>query len=221
MSTALQLVNKVLRRLREDEVTSFSASYTNLILDFINEAKQEVEGAWDWTALRTTKTITTVAGTRQYTLTGAGSRFRILYDHNKQPMVYNVTNGGYVSMGSAGALAAMNLNVVSSGVPFMFAITGQDSSGDPVISFESVPDGVYEIRFHICQPQADLASVTDTMSVEELPVILGAWAKGISERGEDGGQNTIEQQMMYKSALSDAIARDESKNFGETTWQLI
>lgn len=221
MSTALQLVNKVLRRLREDEVTSFSASYTNLILDFINEAKQEVEGAWDWTSLRTTKTITTVAGTRQYTLTGAGSRFRILHDHNKQPMVYNVTKGGYVAMGSAGALAAMNLNVTSSGVPFMFAITGQDSSGDPLISFESVPDGVYQIRFHICLPQADLSTITDTMSVEELPVILGAWAKGISERGEDGGQNTIEQQLMYKSALSDAIARDESKNFGETTWQAV
>jgi hypothetical protein len=58
------------------------------------------------------------------------------------------------------------------------------------------------------------------MTVADWPVVLGAWAKAISERGEDGGQNTIEQQMLYKSALSDAIAIDEGRVHGETTWQL-
>ena len=219
MSTALQLVNKVLRRLREDEVTSFTASYTNLILDFLNETKREVEDSWNWTSLRTTKTITTVAGTRQYSLTGAGSRFRILFDGNFRPMVYNVTTGSQLDLASGSVIAANDLNVTSSGSPSFFTLVGQDASGDPIISFESIPSGVETIRFHLHVPQDDLDATTDTLTVPEWPVVLGAWAKAISERGEDGGQNTIEQQLMYKSALSDAIAMNEGQTYGETTWQ--
>jgi hypothetical protein len=58
--TYLQLVNSVLRRLREDEVSSVSQnSYSKLIGEFVNDAKRSVEDAYDWTALRTTLTVTT------------------------------------------------------------------------------------------------------------------------------------------------------------------
>ena len=42
--TYLDLVNNVLRRLREDEVSSVSeSSYSKLVGDFVNDAKQFVE----------------------------------------------------------------------------------------------------------------------------------------------------------------------------------
>ena len=219
MPTALQLVNKVLRRLREDEATTFTTSYTNLILDFVNEAKREVEDAWNWTALRTTISINTVAGTRTYSLTGAGSRFRILQDESFRPMVYNATTGAQLNLARGSVIAVNDLDTTNSGSPQYFTFVGQDSSGDPIVSFEGIPDAVETIRFHLHVPQADLSATTDTLTVPEWPVVMGAWSKAISERGEDGGQNTIEQQLMYRSALSDAIAIDESRVFEETTWQ--
>ena len=214
MATALQLVNKVLRRLREDEVTTFTNSYTNLILDFINETKREVEDAWNWTSLRTTKTITTVAGTRQYSLTGAGSRFRVLD-------VWDTTSMGRLALANVQYVNDSIEGQEGQGSPYAYRVYGQDSNGDPYVDITPVPDGVYTITFYLHVPQEDLSTTTDTMTVAEWPVVLGAWAKAISERGEDGGQNTIEQQLMYKSALSDAIAIDEAKTYGETTWQSI
>ena len=52
--TYLNLVNNVLRRLREDEVTTVAANtYSKMASDFINDAKELVETAWDWSATET------------------------------------------------------------------------------------------------------------------------------------------------------------------------
>jgi hypothetical protein len=51
--TYLDLVNNVLRRLRETEVASVqSTAYSKLIGDIVNDAKDLVENSWDWSALR-------------------------------------------------------------------------------------------------------------------------------------------------------------------------
>jgi len=81
--TYLQLVNMVLRRLRENEVTTLQGtsrqtSYVRLIGDFINDAKRMVEQSWDWSALRTTQTVTTQADVFNYVLTGSNNRFEVL-----------------------------------------------------------------------------------------------------------------------------------------------
>ena len=47
--TYIDLVNGVLRRLRETTVSTVSSNtYSALIGDLINDAKNLVEGAWDW-----------------------------------------------------------------------------------------------------------------------------------------------------------------------------
>ena len=49
----LDLVNNVLRRLRETEVTSVqSNAYSKLIGDLVNDAKNLVESSWDWSMQR-------------------------------------------------------------------------------------------------------------------------------------------------------------------------
>ena len=76
-ATYLQLVNNVLVRLRENEVSSVSDTpYSSLISVFVNDAKREVENATMWQALNQTIVLSTVAGQRNYTLTGSGQRFR-------------------------------------------------------------------------------------------------------------------------------------------------
>ena len=63
--TYLNIVNNVLRRMREEEVSSIQENtYAKMVGDFVNDAKRTVEDAWDWSALRTTLTITTAGMTQ-------------------------------------------------------------------------------------------------------------------------------------------------------------
>ena len=49
MATQLQMVNRVLRRLREDEVSTVNeTTYSKLIAEFVNDAIEEVATAYDW-----------------------------------------------------------------------------------------------------------------------------------------------------------------------------
>ena len=77
--TYLNLVNNVLRRLREDEVSSVQdTTYSKLVGDFVNDAKRMIEDSWDWSALRTTLTVTTSTGIFNYVLTGSQNRIKVL-----------------------------------------------------------------------------------------------------------------------------------------------
>ena len=49
-----------------------------MVGDFVNDAKRSVEDAWDWSALRTTLTITTTADVFNYVLTGSQNRIKAL-----------------------------------------------------------------------------------------------------------------------------------------------
>ena len=69
--TYLELVNDVLIRLRENEVTSVTdTSYSKLIGKFINDAKRQVEDAYNWNALSETITVATSTDLFNYVLTG-------------------------------------------------------------------------------------------------------------------------------------------------------
>jgi hypothetical protein len=46
-------------------------------------------------------------------------------------------------------------------------------------------------------------------------VILGAWARAIAERGEDGGSMSDMVFGQYQQALGDAIAIDAGRTVGE------
>ena len=75
--TYLNAVNSVLRRLRENEVATVQATgYSKLVGDFVNDAKDLVESAWDWSALRTTLAFNTVANTINYSLTNSGDKIK-------------------------------------------------------------------------------------------------------------------------------------------------
>ena len=59
----LAAINSVLVRLRERTVESINENdYSSLIGTLINDSIQEVEQAWDWSALRQTLTVNTTNG---------------------------------------------------------------------------------------------------------------------------------------------------------------
>lgn len=211
--TYLDLVNNVLRRMREDEVSSVqSTTYSKMAGDFVNDAKKIVEAAWDWSALRTTLTITTTADIFNYVLTGSQNRIKALN-------VINDTDNIFMEYRPATWFDDKYLNQDPvSGSPEYYTYNGVDSSGDSQIDIYPKPDGVYDIRFNCIFRNDDLSADVDTLLIPSMPVIHLAIALLARERGETGGTSTPEYFGIADKYLSDAIALDAQKHPDETVW---
>lgn len=211
--TYLQLVNAVLRRLRENEVASVSStSYSKLIGDFVNEARHQVQSAWDWSSLRSTLTVTTAADTFNYELNGANNRSSLLN-------VWNDTSDWEMQLKSSAWFDQQFLMTTpQKGSPIYYNFNGVSSDGDIQVDLYPIPDGVYTLRFNMVLRSNDLTSDSDVVSIPTRPVILLATAMAIEERGEDGGQQSINAYQMGQNALADEIAFDDARNPEGTVW---
>jgi hypothetical protein len=215
--TYLQLVNSVLRKLREDEVATVQATtYSKLIGDLVNIAKDQVETSWQWNSLRYSITVNTVPDVFRYILTGVSDN-PLLLD------IWNDTDDFLVRNASIETLNSLFIDSdVSTGSPYLYGINGVSNDGDLQIDLYPVPDAAYNIDVNMVLKQGDLSVDADVVLVNAQLVILSAWALAISERGEDGGtaSNKIEQR--YFNALSDAIAIDAANmHSSETTWGVV
>lgn len=210
--TYIQAINSVLRRLREDEVSTYSQSnYASLIGDFINEAKREVEDAWNWTQLRTLVTVTTASGTDSYTLTGSGERYRILQSINAT----NETHMRTVPYTTLNTWKDIGSSTDDS--PLYYNVQGS-TSGDADIIVYPTPNAVETLNFYLVIPQDDISNDSTEITVPSSPVVLGAYAKAISERGEDSGVQFAEALARYEVSVSDAISIDTTNVSEELTW---
>ena len=209
--TYLNLVNNVLRRLREDEVTNVSEStYSKMVGDFVNDAKELVETAWDWSALRTTLTITTAADDYTYSLTGSGNEGKVLNlinDTSNLVMQYQTQNWFDDKF---------FVQTPASGAPEYFTYNGVDGSGDTQIDVYPKPDGVYSLKAKMVLRNVPLSTDSDTLAIPSSPVIHMAIALLARERGETGGTSTAEYFAIADKHLSDAIALDAQKHPEET-----
>ena len=199
--TYLNLVNNVLRRLRENEVSSVQdTTYSKLAGDFVNDAKKMIEDAWDWSALRTTLTVTTSADIFNYVLTGSQNKIKVLdviNDTSNIFMQYNTQhwfNDKYLNQSPP------------SGSPEYYTYNGLDASGDTQVDVYPKPDGVYSLRFNCTLRNAELSADTDVLSIPSQPVIHLAIALLARERGETGGTSAPEYFGIADKYLSDAIA---------------
>lgn len=215
--TYLQLVNAVLRRLRRQEVSSVSSSsYATHIGDLVNQAKREVEDAWNWLELQTITEVSAVASTATYTLSGYGQRYQIRQVHNttRHGTIRPITHEQY--------RRRTDFTDTISGPPDVWVILGY-SGGDPQITFWPVPDEAATIKVYAKVCQADLSANADELTVPDWPVILGAYANAVAERGEDGGTTSREAILNYTQALSDAIQQDSYNRAhdAEAVWTLV
>jgi len=209
----IQLVNSVLRRLRETEVSSVNDNaYSKLIGDFVNDAKRNVEDAYNWNSLSDTLTAVTANGIFNYVLVGSGQRFRVIDVLNDSSDVV-VRNASTRWMNQQ-----FLLNPTQSGTPQYYNFNGTDANGDTQVDLFPIPNGVYNIRFNVILPQTLLEADADNLLVPYEPVIFLAYAKALAERGEDGGLLSSEAYGLYKTSLADAIALEAGRYFEEETW---
>ena len=209
------IINKVLRRLREDTVAadwigdladSDADDYQKLIGDFVNEAKQIVEDAWSWSFLRSLQTITTSASTATYAIPSATNRTTILQviDDSNDLVVPQMSDADFYNFTFVGT--------TQTGTPLFYRLNGTD------ISFYPTPDAAYTIKVHMVLPQDDLTEATTTLTVPEQPVVLGAYSLALAERGEDGGTTASIAGGRFEKALADFISKDSSRTLNETVW---
>lgn len=214
--TYLQLVNKVLTRLREETVSTVSQNtYSALIGELVNDSKRLVEDSWDWSALRTTLTVTTTADIFNYVLTGSGNRAKILD-------VINDTSNFFIEYKDAHWFnKAFLVDTPASGSPRYYTFNGVDANGDTAVDISPIPDGVYDLRFNSVLRTPELENDTDEVTIPTLPIIHFAVAFAARERGETGGQSSGELLIMAQQMLSDAIALDAIKHPEETIYAAV
>jgi len=214
--TYLNLMNNVLRRLREEETTSVTGTtYVKMVGDFINDAKKMVEEATDWSALRSTIIVSTTASDNTYSLTGGSDNVKVM-------CVLNDTSNLFMDYQTKDWFnEQLYISSAAEGEPRYYTYNGLDASGDTQVLVGPTPDGVYNLRFDVVKRQADLSSNTDTLLVPAMPVVHLAVALLARERGETGGTSVAEYFQIADTFLSDAIAIDAAKHPEEMVFRTI
>lgn len=211
----LDLVNDVLIRMREPTVTAVSENVlSSLIGKFINDAKRQVEDAYNWNALTQTLTADTTDGVFNYALVGTGSRFKVIdvYDNTNRVHLYPRTSSQMTSL-------FISSPTPQNGVPIYYNFNGIDDNGDTQVDIYPIPDAVYTIFFNLYVPQDALSSDGEKMLVPDAPVVLLALARALVDRGEDQSLGSSEAYAIYKAALSDAISIESSRYIEEERWE--
>ena len=211
----LDLVNDVLIRLREDEVTATTDTpYSKLIGKFVNDAKRIVEDSFQWNVLTETLTVTTADDLFNYVLTGSGQRFRVLD-------VVHSEDDVFLQPVTSSVMTNYLLNAsVHKGSPYYYNFNGVNN-GDTQVDLYPVPDDVYNIYFNIFKPQVALSAGADELLVPSEPVIKYAYAQAVAERGEDGGLAAQEATSMADLSLADHIAMAAHRQNDEYVWHQV
>lgn len=232
--TYLEIVNKVLRRLREDQVTSFSDDYITLIADFVSDAHREVLEAHDWSSLDQTITVELTASQSLYDLTettadggavsasdtppGDNSFLRFVAD---QPQVWyydsdSSATGTPMQFAEWGYLEHMyRQDTSASGTPYLFSIQPDDvNPGFKLRVYPTPTNGSAVIRMRFHSPEALLDADSDATSravyTPWRPIVLGALYYALNERGEEIGEpGGLAEQRFYRAI---AVAKERDLN---------
>lgn len=213
--TYLQVVNSVLARLREDAVASVSATaYSLLIGKFVNDAKRQVEDAWKWDAMSKTLPLTTAAGVSTYVLVGSGLK-------PKHISANDITNRTPLSnVPIEWIFDQQQLATVSNAPPNYYAWNVNDGT-DSKIELFPTPNGAYSLKFNLYVQQAALVNDADILILPSEAIEMGAYARALVERGEDGGLSSSEAYGLYKGILADQIALEASRFVENDVWVAV
>ena len=214
------LINEVLIRLREDTISSdwsgdindatTVTDYQKVIGSLVNDTKRSVESYHDWLVLRQTVDVTTVASTKNYNLS-SGQEFKVLD-------VVNNSTGYQLTQVNRSYLNSIMYPNDPTGEPTYYGFNGADSSNNLKVDLSPIPTEAQTISFDIVKYQDELTEAATVISVPNKPVVLGAWARAIAERGEDGGTQSSIAAQEATNSLNQAIMIDGGNAKYENDW---
>lgn len=219
--TYKDIINSVLRRLREDEIdvswegdlnnSNEATSYQKLVGELVNDAKKYAEARHDWNILKKTSTHPLVAGVSTYNVADIRQGLRLLSVHRRKTGdILQQIEEPFSYLGSTDSHPTKySVTYTEGAVPF-------SSSPTLGLLLHPEPTGSYSVSDYLTstyiQPQDDLKGANDSLSIPSDVVVLGAWARAISERGEDGGSVSNAVGMESEEALRQAIQLDFGNN---------
>ncbi len=218
--TFREAINEVLIRLREDTISSnwsgdindssTVSAYQKVIGALINDSKRSIESYHDWLVLRQTVDISTVASTKNYNLS-SGQDFKILD-------VVNNSTGTQLIQVSKAYLNNIKYPTDPTGEPLYYGFNGADTSNNLKVDLSPIPTAAQTISFDIVKYQDVLTEADTVIKIPTKPLILGAYARAISERGEDGGTQSSLAAQEAANAISQAVMVDSGNVQFETDW---
>lgn len=237
--TTRELINKVLRGLRQFSIiidsatTSITDEYLLMILQFVNEAKEEIEeSGWAWQALRNTVTVTLSASTVEYDITIAGAadvdtndRSRLLYENVMGSEGFRMSDASLPQVFDVTTSSEDRLREVSQEKMERWHFTDDDDTGEPThfalyqdgdslrMKVYPIPDATYTLKMRLYIPQdelADTAITSTTLSIPDRPVWMKALFKANAERGSELGSPDSQLHMAYLDAHGFAVANEQS-----------
>jgi hypothetical protein len=229
--TYLEAVNSVLRRLREDTVTTVSENdYSALVGEFVNDAKRVVEDAWSWSTLLRYVDLPVVAGVagtydledyttedaeqfneraRLYVSSETGEHLAYCVSDNRERSIDVITRPvNFVNRQAAatdttgGQITAI---IVGTHAGAASGYSRLRFTTDPAIS-----DTDETLRLYVINPQNALTSDSATILVPSDPVVQIAYLYTLYERGEELGEMLTLTTNKADLALADAIMHDSS-----------
>ncbi len=200
MATQLNIVNDVLRRLRETEVTTLANNtYAILIAMFLNDAKEDLEDVWFWNAYETSIDTSVTASTNTFDLSTTNDRsFLIRRLNDNVPHAYDVTTSENAQLYDMPLKELQHSRDTYRGTipelpaPTRFALEyASDKRGFQLI-LEQNSSETRTWRTHWYIPQAELAldgtADSTELTLPERPLFLRTLYYALNERGEEMGE---------------------------------
>jgi hypothetical protein len=225
MATQLQIVNRILIRLRESTVASVSLSdYAQLIASFINEAKEDIEDAWFWTVNETEIDTSILAdGTRDYDLTTTTDRsFLVRSLDDNVPMAYDITASEEGQLFDIPLKELRRWRNTFKGTPddleapIEFAIkTDADGRGYTLeLKQGSTTARTWRTYWYAPQATLEVDGTDDNTEIllPERPIYLAALMYALNERGEEMGEPAQMVASQAERAVAAAMELDMQVN---------
>ena len=222
--TFLNLVNSVLVELRETQVSTINATaYSPLIAKWVNDAKRQVEDAWDWQPLLSVINLNLVVSQLDYDLTNLNptlnARARLQdnpFDRNR-PMAFDVTTGTPFN------LIQMPVHWINQmrdklptpqlqTMPINFGLQRYNNGTNDGIMLRmwETTQTIRNWRLYFTNPQDDLVIETDPIYVPWMPVVAIATDIALNERGEEIGEPGTTVDQRARVHISNAVGVDAS-----------
>lgn len=227
--TYLELVNSVLRRLREDTVNTVNENdYSALVGEFVNDAKRLVEDSWSWSQLIRTATMPYTQGaTDPLDLEDFqpnpddgqfNERARLWRDPETGIVgAYVITDNKEREIGVIPQTASKVMRLINGNDSAQAQVQNVITSTNPSAAsgasrlrfyLDSIPDASETLLLYVVNPQNALTGDSEVLIVPHDPVIQLAYLYCLYERGEELGEALSLTVSKAEAALADAIMHD-------------
>ncbi len=232
--TYIDLINRVLRRLREDTVvTSTETDYSRVVADIISEIHQECVSEHDWSSMRHEITLALIPSQKAYnlglTIANGGNvpntqritnnDSYVVFDENNAPMAWLFADtsddqGDQMIMVAPTTMETLHQRDrdLTNELPYHFSYRLHPSNEGLELSVWPLPTVAKTVRLVMWTPSSELVPDgtmdNTTLLVPWRPIYLGALMLAQNERGEEIGEPGHLAERRYYKALAKAIEAD-------------